>query len=74
MLNYRCLQLERILLNGYVFPSGQVDCLTQALLWMHHHTERLSDMGIASRAYAAAYTSERWADRWVDMAERVLND
>ena len=57
------VELLRPYHNGLLVPTGDVDALQDAMLWMHTHHDRLPDMGRASRDLAAAYSAERWADR-----------
>lgn len=49
--------------NGFVVPVGDVGALTAAMTWMHHHPDRLREMGARSRRLAQAHSSEAWSAR-----------
>ena len=57
------VELVRQFHNGIVVPTANVGALTGAMRWMHEHHDRLPAMGRAARELAAAYSTERWADR-----------
>ena len=56
--------------NGFVFPTGDVGALEEALVRMHESGDRLSDMGAASRRKAERFSPGAWADRWME----AIND
>lgn len=53
--------------NGIVFPAGNANRLSDALVWMHEHFKDLPKMGNRSQSYAGAFTPEVWAARWLDV-------
>lgn len=67
-------ELVRSFYNGMVVPTGDVEALAVALGWMHDHPDRLRDMGRAGRHIALAFSSERWADRWVALFQRLCGN
>ncbi len=50
--------------NGLVIPTGDTRAISQALLWMDTHYDRLPTMGARARPFAEAFGEEAWADRW----------
>ncbi len=56
--------------NGFVFKTGDIRALEEALVRMHERGERLSDMGAASRRKAERFSPKAWADRWME----AIND
>jgi hypothetical protein len=41
------------------------------MAWMHEHHARLAEMGRAAREFAAPYAAEKWAERFVEMADQL---
>jgi glycosyltransferase involved in cell wall biosynthesis len=55
--------------NGQKIPTGEDRALTEAMIWIHDHADRVPLFGARSSELAAAYSAERWADRlltWLD--------
>jgi glycosyltransferase involved in cell wall biosynthesis len=50
--------------NGLTFEPGDVERLSEHLVWMHEHREQLPAMGARSISYGAAYDARVWAARW----------
>ena len=57
------VELLRPYHNGLVVPTADAQAITDAMLHMHRNHKRLPEMGRASRELAAAYSTERWAER-----------
>lgn len=57
----------RHLFNGYLVPTGDATRLANALAWMHDNYERLPTFGARSRQLAAAYGTDIWVDRVVEI-------
>ncbi|MFN9368012.1 MAG: glycosyltransferase family 4 protein [Planctomycetia bacterium] len=58
--------------NGFLVPAGCPGRLTEAMIWMHEHADRLPGMGRCGQTAAAAYGAERWADTQLALARRLL--
>jgi glycosyltransferase involved in cell wall biosynthesis len=65
------LDVVRSFHNGLLTSAEDEAGLTRAMTWMHEHVDRLPEMGVRSRELAAAFSAERWADRWQDLIERL---
>lgn len=59
------VELLRSYHNGLMVPTGNAVALSNAMIWIHRNRTRLRAMGFASRELAAAYSAERWADRYL---------
>lgn len=59
--------------SGLVVPSDDATALRDAMIWMHHHRERLPEMGRAAQIAASAYSAARWSDNQVAMFNRLLD-
>jgi glycosyltransferase involved in cell wall biosynthesis len=57
-------ELVRDFHNGLTMPPADIEALRDALIWSHRNSERLRAMGERSQELAAAYSAERWAERW----------
>jgi glycosyltransferase involved in cell wall biosynthesis len=62
----------RHLFNGLVIPTEDVGRLCDALIWMHDQYLKLPLFGARSRSLAAAYASDIWADRVVDIVSDLV--
>lgn len=65
------VELVRSYYNGLTVPAADAEALSRGMLWMHEHHDALAVMGERSRCYAAAYSAERWADRWQAMFRQI---
>lgn len=59
--------------SGIVIPPESVSSLTDAMIWMHEHYDRLAVMGQASQHLAAPYSTARWADNQIELAKRLCS-
>lgn len=60
--------------NGWRVPASDAEALARAMLSAELAGDRLMEMGRRSRELAAAYDTERWADRWeAILTAAVLN-
>ncbi len=66
------VELVRSHHNGWVIPTGDAGALADALVRAHESHSRLAEMGRASREMAAAYSAQRWADRFLGAARPAL--
>jgi glycosyltransferase involved in cell wall biosynthesis len=57
--------------NGLIVPTGDAEAVARAMAWMHEHHGRLAEMGRAAREFAAPYAAEKWAERFVEMADQL---
>ncbi len=60
--------------NGIIFPKGNVEALTDAIVWMHEHADELLEMGFRGKALAENYSCEAWADRVTGIASKVMGE
>ncbi len=58
--------------NGLLISDGDEIGLARAMRWMHDHPDRLAEMGSRSRELASAFSAARWADRWQDLIEQLV--
>jgi phosphatidylinositol alpha 1,6-mannosyltransferase len=58
--------------NGVIVPPADVGALTQALKTLVSDPDRRAAFGENSRLRAQDWVPARGAERWVDLAERVL--
>lgn len=58
--------------NGFSFPSGDVDALTRIMLDLVHHPEKLPEIGAQARKTAAAWPVERGVEIGLESARKVL--
>lgn len=49
--------------NGIVVQPNDAQLLSEALLWMHQHVDRLREMGERSRELAQPFSAVAWAER-----------
>lgn len=68
------VELIRPLHNGLTVATGDPADLARGLRWMHDNADRLPAMGRASRQLAAAYSADRWADRWEQMFRELVGE
>jgi glycosyltransferase involved in cell wall biosynthesis len=66
-------ELIRPLYNGMIFPSEDIDALTDALVWIHDHYEDLPEMGRQSHLYALPFTATNWAKHWHYRFAQMMN-
>lgn len=66
------VELVRPYYNGIGFGTGEVDELARAMRWCHDHVEKLPEMGRRGRAFAAAYSAQLWAKRWLAMFDDLV--
>ncbi len=66
------VELTRPFYNGLITPTGNMEALTQSMLWMHNNREKLPEMGRRSIGMAAPYSAECWADRVLNAVEEIL--
>jgi glycosyltransferase involved in cell wall biosynthesis len=60
--------------SGLVVPPESVGALTEALVWMHEHSERLPAMGRAGQNIASAFAATRWAENQAELAKRLCGN
>ena len=58
--------------NGFIVPPGDVSALTEALRNLVSDQERRLAFGANSRSSAENWTPARGVDRWVALAERIV--
>lgn len=61
------VELVRSHYNGMTVATGDPQAMTAAMRWAHEKHSALSTMGARSVELAAAYSAERWADRWENL-------
>ncbi|MBL0928290.1 MAG: glycosyltransferase family 4 protein [Phycisphaerales bacterium] len=59
--------------NGLTVATEDPAALARGMLWMHTNHHRLPDMGAHGRELAAAYSAERWAERWATAFRELLD-
>lgn len=59
--------------NGIVIPVDDANALTSALLDIHHRYDELPTWGKRAQQHAEPYSSEQWAQRWVNIIKSVSN-
>ncbi|MFN4228304.1 glycosyltransferase family 4 protein [Parvibaculum sp.] len=57
------VEVVRDMYNGIVVPTGSVDALAQAMMWVHDNDDRLAIWGARSKLLAEPYAAAIWADR-----------
>lgn len=65
------LDVVRSFHNGLLTSAEDEAGLARAMRWMHEHVDRLPEMGRRSQELAAAFSAQRWADRWEDLFQRL---
>jgi glycosyltransferase involved in cell wall biosynthesis len=58
--------------NGLLVPTGQVEALVHAMLWIHQRRADVPEFGRRSSEIAAAYSAERWADIWEQTCRELV--
>lgn len=58
--------------GGFIIPAEDPAALSDAMIWMHRHHERLPEMGQAAQHVARAYSAELWADNQQAMFDRLV--
>jgi len=66
------IELVRNFHNGRIVPTDNVKAFSTAMLWMHRNHDLLPEMGRRGRDFAAAYSAERWTDRWSNVFFELL--
>jgi glycosyltransferase involved in cell wall biosynthesis len=59
-------------LNGFSFPSGDVDELARIMLDLVHHPSRLPEVGAQARKTAEAWPVARGVEIVLEQAQKVL--
>lgn len=57
--------------SGFTFPTGNHDRFVDTLLRVHTATD-LHAIGTRAQAFAAAYSTHEWSNRWIQALERIL--
>lgn len=65
------VEVVRSLYNGIVVPTDSAGGLAEAMANMSSREAELPTWGARSRQLAAPYSSEVWADRWLDRIRRL---
>jgi glycosyltransferase involved in cell wall biosynthesis len=65
------VELVRSYFNGQTCEADDVAGLAAALEWMHAHEAELSEMGARGVPLAAAYATDVWVGRVVELCSRV---
>jgi glycosyltransferase involved in cell wall biosynthesis len=65
------VEIVRSFHNGLLVPTEDVARLARAMQWAHEHYQELPQWGARSRAMGAAFTAERWADRWGELCHQI---
>ncbi len=58
--------------NGWTFPAGNVEALTEAMSRCVEHREQLAAMGAASDARAREVSAAAGAEKWVNILEKLF--
>jgi glycosyltransferase involved in cell wall biosynthesis len=58
--------------NGFTFDPFSTHDLAEKLLWMHHHEDRLEEMGRCGRHMIDNYSPKRFAEKVKALYERRL--
>ena len=58
------LDMVRSCVNGLTVATGDVAALSNGMVWLHNHYDRLPEMGAHGQPAAAAYSAQAWAERW----------
>ncbi len=66
------VELVRSHFNGMTVATGDARALARGMAWMHENHARLPEMGARSQQLAAAYSAQRWADRWAYAFNSIL--
>jgi len=67
------VELVRSHYNGITVGTEDAGYLAWGMQWMHEHRDQLPQMGARSRGFAAPYSAELWAQRWLDMCQEVVS-
>jgi glycosyltransferase involved in cell wall biosynthesis len=67
------VELVRSMHNGLTVASNDAVAFARGLIWIHHRYDCFPVMGRRGQELAAAYSAQRWADRWEHMCGEVLN-
>ena len=65
------LDIVRPYYNGLTVTPEDPESLCRALLWTHHHSDRLRVMGQRGRELSAAYSATAWGERWLNYLHEV---
>ena len=66
------VELVRSYYNGLTVATGDAEALADAMRWVHEHDDRLPEMGRNGCHFAAAFSTQVWAERWVNMFRDLL--
>ena len=66
------VELIRSHYNGMTVATEDADALMRGLIWAHEQHANLPEMGRRAQAFAAAYSAQAWADRWVAMLNELV--
>lgn len=64
----------RPLYNGLVVPTESVEELARAMVTVHEAESQLPEWGRRSHQFASAYSAQVWADRWIAVCGRLVDD
>jgi glycosyltransferase involved in cell wall biosynthesis len=65
------VELVRHLHNGLLVPTEDADAVAAGMGWMHSRYDELPEMGRRAREFAAAFSAERWGERWCERLMRL---
>lgn len=60
--------------NGFIFPAGNVDALTEYLIYYVKNPTAIKMASIASQEKAEQWSPEIGAQKWVNLFEKVLSE
>ena len=61
------VELVRHHYNGLLVPTDDAQALSRAMLWMDRHESLAAEMGARALPFAAAFSAELWASRWLEV-------
>ena len=66
------VELVRQRYNGLSVATGSAAALARGMATFHEHYDELPEMGRRSLGFAAAFSADAWAERWISMFEELV--